>query len=194
MIFVTARGVSRASSSAKDVSSGPKPRYEVASRSIRLKRSKPGAVVNTSIVWESTGTRVLFGAEGVRGIANVDVSPELVVRLSMAWASTLDKGATITASRDTSRTARMLKRAIMVGCNAAGVNVDDLEVATIPVTRHQIRSSNSQAGMTVRLTDDDAQSVIVRFFDNNGLDLGETAQRSIERLYHREEFRRVPGL
>ena len=35
------------------------------------------------------------------------------------------------------RAARVLKRAIMVGCNAAGVNVDDLEVATVPVTRFQ---------------------------------------------------------
>ncbi len=106
-----------------------------------FKTVEAGATVNSSIVWESMGSRVLFGREGVRGIANVDISPELAVRLSMAWASTLDKNTIITASRDTSRTARMLKRAIMVGCNAAGVNVDDLEVATVPVTRHQVRSS-----------------------------------------------------
>ena len=79
-----------------------------------------------------------------------------------------DKGATITASRDTSRAARVLKRAIMVGCNAAGVNVDDLEVATVPVTRHQIRTSASQGGVTVRLAPDDPQSVVIRFFDARG--------------------------
>ena len=83
------------------------------------------------------------------GLANVDISPELAVRLSMAWASTFEKGATITTSRDTSRAARVLKRAIMVGCNAAGVNVDDLEAATVPVTRFQITSSASMAGVTV---------------------------------------------
>ena len=88
----------------------------------------------------------LFGRDGVRGIANVDIGPELAVRLSMAWASTLDKGATVTTSRDTSRAARMLKRAMMVGCNAAGVNLDDLEVATVPVTRHQVRTTASQGG------------------------------------------------
>ena len=148
-------------------------------------------MVNSSIVWESTGSRILFGRDGVRGIANVDISPELAVRLSMAWASTLEKGATITASRDTSRTARVLKRAIMVGCNAAGVNVEDLEVATVPVTRHQVRNSASQGGVTVRLAPDDPQSVVIRFFDREGLDLDESGQRKIERLYHREEFRRV---
>jgi mannose-1-phosphate guanylyltransferase/phosphomannomutase len=150
-----------------------------------------GAQVNSSIVWESGGSRTLFGREGVQGIANVDVSPELAVRLAKAWASSLEKGAQITTSRDTSRAARVLKRALMVGCNSVGVNVTDLEVATIPVTRHHIRTRGNQAGLTVRLDPNDAQSVIIRFFDDRGLDLSESEQRRIERLFHREEFRRV---
>ena len=109
----------------------------------------------------------------------------------MAWASTFEKGATITASRDTSRAARVLKRAVMVGCNAAGVNVDDLEAATVPVTRFQILSSASKAGVTVRLAPDDPQSVVLRFFDSEGIDVDEATQRKIERVYHREDFRRV---
>jgi mannose-1-phosphate guanylyltransferase/phosphomannomutase len=156
-----------------------------------FKTVEAGAIVNSSIVWESRGTRTLFGREGVRGIANVDISPELAVRLSMAWASTLDKAATVSVSRDTSRAARVLKRAVMVGCNAAGVNVEDLEVTTVPVTRHHVRTSSSCGGVTVRLAADDPQSVVIRFFDHEGLDLDEVAQRKIERLYHREEFRRV---
>ena len=156
-----------------------------------FKTVETGAVVNSSIVWESRGSRSLFGRDGVRGIANVDISPELAVRLSMAWASTLDAGPTITASRDTSRAARVLKRAIMVGCNAAGVNVEDLEVATVPVTRHHVRTSSSRGGITVRLAPDDPQSVVIRFFDREGLDIDESTQRKIERLYHREDFRRV---
>ncbi len=150
-----------------------------------------GAQVNSSIVWESSGSRTLFGRDGVEGIANVDMSPELAVRLAKAWASSLEKGAQITTSRDTSRAARVLKRALMVGCNAVGVNVTDLEVATIPVTRHHIRTRGNQGGLTVRLNPDDPQSVVIRFFDNRGIDLSEAEQRRIERLYHREEFRRV---
>ena len=156
-----------------------------------FKTVEAGATVNSSIVWESRGARSLFGRDGVQGLANVDISPELAVRLSMAWASTLEKGATVTTSRDTSRAARVLKRAIMVGCNAAGVNVDDLEAATVPVTRFQIQSSNSQGGITVRLVPDDPQSVVIRFFDKNGIDLDEANQRKIERVYQREDFRRV---
>ena len=156
-----------------------------------FKTVEMGAMVNTSIVWESRGARNLFGRLGVTGLANVDISPELAMRLSMAWASTLDKGSTVTASRDTSRAARVLKRAIMVGCNSAGVNVDDLEVATIPVTRFQVRSGASLGGITVRLAEHDTQSVVIRFFDQDGIDIAEVVQRKIERLYAREEFRRT---
>jgi mannose-1-phosphate guanylyltransferase/phosphomannomutase len=113
------------------------------------------------------------------------------VRLAKAWASTLEKGSTITTSRDTSRAARMLKRALMVGANSVGANVVDLEVATIPVTRHHIRTRGSQAGLTVRLSPKDPETVTIRFFDQRGLDLSESEQRRIERLYHREDFRRV---
>src|ERR1019366_5462335 len=67
-----------------------------------------GAQVNASIVWESGGARTLFGREGVRGIVNVDISPELAVRLAKAWGSSFEKGSVITTSRDTSRAARVL--------------------------------------------------------------------------------------
>jgi mannose-1-phosphate guanylyltransferase/phosphomannomutase len=149
------------------------------------------AQVNASIVWESGGARTLFGAEGVEGIANVDISPELAVRLAKAWASGFEKGTSITASRDTSRTARVLKRALMVGCNSVGVNVNDLELATVPVTCHHVRMRGNRAGLTVRLNPDDPQSVVIRFFDQRGIDLSESDQRRVERMYHREEFRRV---
>ncbi len=156
-----------------------------------FKTVEPGAIVNSSIVWESRGARALFGKLGVAGLANVDISPELAVRVAMAYATTLKKGAMVTCSRDTSRAARALKRAVMVGLNTAGVNVNDLEVGTVPVTRFQVRTERSQGGITVRLASDDPQSVVIRFFDADGIDIDEAAQRKIERLFHREDFRRA---
>ena len=156
-----------------------------------FKTVETGAVINSSIVWESRGARTLFGRLGVAGLANVDVTPELAARVAMAYASTLKKGATVTTSRDASRAARAVKRAVMVGLNAAGVNVDDLELATVPVSRFQVRTARSQGGVTVRLVPGDAQSVVIRFMDANGLDIDEATQRKIERLYYREDYRRV---
>ena len=85
----------------------------------------------------------------------------------------------------------MLKRAIMAGANASGVNVLDLEVASVPVTRFLTRQPVAAGGLTVRLVEGDPDSVIIRFFDEHGLDLSEDGQRKIERLFFREDFRRV---
>jgi len=156
-----------------------------------FKTVETAAVVNSSIVWESRGARTLFGRHGVAGLANVDVTPELATRLAMAHATSLKKEATVITSRDSSRSARMLKRAMMAGLNAGGVNVLDLEVASVPVTRFVARQPSSVAGLTIRLVESDPQSVVVRFFDSNGLDLSEDGQRKIERLFNREDFRRV---
>ena len=155
-----------------------------------FKTVEHGAIVNSSIVWESRGARNLFGRMGVAGLANVDISPELAVRLAMAYGTTMKKGSTVVASRDTSRAARVLKRAMMVGLNASGVDVADLEVATVPVTRFGVRIEGAEGGFTVRLAPDDPQSVVVRFFDSGGIDISETAQKKIERLFYREDYRR----
>jgi len=156
-----------------------------------FKTVEPGAIVNSSIIWESRGARSLFGRLGVAGLANVDVTPELAVQVGMAYATTLKKGSTVTISRDSSRAARALKRAMMAGLNAAGINVDDLEVAPVPVTRFQVRSERAQGGITVRLVPDDPQSVVLRFFDADGTDIDESTQRKIERYFHRQDFRRA---
>ncbi|MGI9033776.1 MAG: sugar phosphate nucleotidyltransferase [Acidimicrobiales bacterium] len=155
------------------------------------KTVEPGAIVNSSIVWESRGSRTLFGRLGVTGLANVDVTPELAVRVAMAYGTTMKKGATVTTSRDTSRAARALKRAIIAGLNASGVNVDDLEMAPVPVTRFQVRTERTQGGITVRLAAGDPQSVTIRFFDADGTDIDESRQRKIERVFHRQDFRRA---
>ncbi|MDH5199137.1 MAG: sugar phosphate nucleotidyltransferase, partial [Gemmatimonadota bacterium] len=156
-----------------------------------FKTVEQGAIINSSIVWESRGSRSLFGRVGVAGLANVDITPELATRVAMAYATTLKKDATIITSRDSSRSARMLKRAMMAGANAAGVNVLDLEVASVPVTRFIVRRPEHAGGLSIRLVEGDPQSCVIRFFDTNGADLSEDQQRKVERLFGREDFRRV---
>ncbi len=155
------------------------------------KTVQSGATVLTSIVWESKGTRSVFSASGVSGIANVDIGPELALRLAMAFGSTLKPGATITTSRDSSRAARVLKRALMVGLNAVGVDVADLEVASLPALRFHVRNTPSKGGIAVGLDPNDPESIIIRFIDEVGIDLDEASQRKIERALAREDFRNV---
>jgi mannose-1-phosphate guanylyltransferase/phosphomannomutase len=156
-----------------------------------FKTVEEGAIVNSSIVWESRGARSLFGRTGVSGLSNVDITPELAAKVALAYGTSLKKGSTVVTSRDSSRSGRMLKRAMMAGLNAAGVSVLDLEVASMPVTRFLVRSPRAFGGLSVRLLPHDPESVVVRFFDTSGTDISEDAQRKIERLFQREDYRRV---
>ena len=156
-----------------------------------FKTVEANAVVNSSIVWESRGARTLFGPRGVRGLANVDITPEVAVRLAMAYGTALKRGAVVTTSRDTSRVARALKRAVIGGLNLAGANVEDVELATVPLTRFQVRNGESHGGITVRLAPDDPDSVELRFFGADGRDIDDGMQRKIERLLSREDYRRA---
>ena len=61
----------------------------------------------------------------------------------------------------------------------------------MPVTRYITRQPQVAAGVTIRLVDGDPQSVVIRIFDREGIDITETAQRKIERQFNREDFRRV---
>ncbi len=156
-----------------------------------FKTIESGAMVNSSIVWESKGSRSLFGRDGVRGLANVDITPELVTRLAMAYGSTLKQGEIVVTSRDSSRSSRMLKRSFQAGLNAAGISVQDLEVAPLPVARFVTRRPAIAGAVTFRLDEADPQSVLIGFIDSDGADMSENGHRRIERLLNREDYRRV---
>ena len=156
-----------------------------------FKTIEAGAAVNSSIVWESKGARSLFGRFGVAGLANVDITPELVTRLAMAYGSTLKKGDVVVTARDSSRSARMLKRAVHAGLNAAGISVVDLEVAALPVTRFTTRRPGVAGAVALRLDRNDPNSIVIQFMDADGADMSENGHRKIERIFNREDYRRV---
>ncbi len=159
-----------------------------------FKTIEAGAVVNASVIWESRGQRTLFGPRGVSGLVNVEITPELCVRLASAYATTLKKGTTVTTSRDVSRAARALKRAVHGALNASAINVVDLEAQPLPVARFETARSEYSGGIALRTTPGDPQSIDIIFLDEDGADMSLTAQRKLERVFSRQEYRRAfPG-
>ncbi len=157
------------------------------------KTIEAGTVVSSSVIFESRGHATLFGPRGVSGIVNVEVTPELALRLTSALATTLPKGSTVTTARDASRAARALKRAIVSALTSSAMNALDLEAVPAPVARFSTAESAS-AGIFVRTTPGQPDSVDIAFFDSSGADLTHVAQRKLERILARQEFRRAfPG-
>ncbi len=159
-----------------------------------FKTIEAGAVVNTSVIWESRGQRTLFGPRGVSGLVNVEITPELCVRLASAYATTLKKGAVVTTSRDVSRAARALKRAVHSALNASAINVVDLEAQPLPVARFETARGECGGGIVLRTTPGNPQSIDIIFLDESGADISQADRRKIERVFSRQEYRRAfPG-
>jgi mannose-1-phosphate guanylyltransferase/phosphomannomutase len=89
------------------------------------------------------------------------------------------------------RSPRMIKRAIISGLPSAGVDVWDLGSQPIPVARYYTRVSGAQGGVHVRLSPFDERVVDIRLMDDNGLNLNQNRERDVERVFFREDFRRV---
>ncbi|CAM5557385.1 Mannose-1-phosphate guanyltransferase OS=Streptomyces antimycoticus OX=68175 GN=SANT12839_014000 PE=3 SV=1 [Streptomyces antimycoticus] len=158
-----------------------------------FKTIEAGAFVNTSVIWESRGQAHLFGARGVSGILNVEIAPELAVRLAGAYATTLKKGSTVTTARDHSRGARALKRAMISALQTSAIDVRDLENVPLPVARQQT-ARGSAGGFMIRTSPGVPDSVDIMFFDERGADLSAAGQRKLDRVYARQEYRRAfPG-
>ncbi len=155
------------------------------------KEIEAGATVNTSLIWGAQGRHVLFGRYGVTGLVNVDLTPEFAARLGATFGATLPKGAIVTINRDPHRSPRMLKRGIISGLPSAGVNVLDLRSVPIPVARYYTRTSPAAGGVHVRLSPYDNRVVDIKFFDANGQDLRRDDERNMERVFFREDWRRV---
>jgi mannose-1-phosphate guanylyltransferase/phosphomannomutase len=159
-----------------------------------FKTIEAGAVVNTSVIWESRGQRTLFGPRGVSGLINVEITPELAVRLASAYATTLRKGTAVVTGCDASRAARTLKRAMISALNSSAIDVQDLQACALPVARFETAREDCVGGVYIRTTPGDSQGVDIMFLDAGGADLSLGAQRKLERVFGRQEYRRAfPG-
>ncbi len=150
-----------------------------------------GAVINTSIIWETRVSRTLFATEGVTGLVGIDLTPDLAVRLAMAYGTSLKKGSEVVLSGDVSGPSRMLKRAMIAGLNNTGINCRDLRVVPTPVNRFNIIAGQRTGGVHIQVSDSDPQVVTLNFFDSQGRDIDEGEKRGIERYFYRGDFRRV---
>ncbi len=156
-----------------------------------LKNVEPGSTVRTSLVWETRGPSTLFGRNGVRGLANIDLTPEMAMRLAMSYGSLIPPGAYVTTSRDTHHASRVFKRAIISGFNATGVNVRDLTIAPLAVNRFDIKSGNAVGGVHVQISLENPEMIEIVFSEPPGVAIENKRERAIENYYFREDFRRA---
>jgi mannose-1-phosphate guanylyltransferase/phosphomannomutase len=155
------------------------------------KEVESGSHITESLIWESRASTRLFGRDGVAGLVNVDLTPEVAVRIAAALGTALKRDARVVASRESSPACRMIKRAMITGFSSTGLEVADLRVLPAAVARHLLKSEGYEAGFHVGTSQSDPEVVQIRFFEQPGIQLSPSLQKEIEKNFTRGELRRV---
>jgi len=151
-----------------------------------------GAQIHESLIWESRGTTRVFSQDGVVGLVNVDLTPEVALRFGAALGTSLKRGARVVASRESAPAYRMIKRALISGLSSTGVQVADLRTLPAPVGKHLMKTQGYEVSFHVGASTTDPEAVQIRLFERPGIALSTAMQKEIEKHFTRQELRRVP--
>ena len=155
------------------------------------KEVETGSQIFESLIWESRASARLFDKEGVQGLINVDLTPEVAVRLATALGTALKRGCRVVMSREGTSGCRIVKRAMISGLNSTGVNVADLRVLPAAVARHLLKSESFDAGVHVGVSPRDPETIRIQFFEPPGIEMTASFQKEVEKHFTRQELRRM---
>ena len=130
----------------------------------------------------------LFGTDGIRGIANVDLKPTLAYSLGRAAAHLLAaRGRSIVVGQDTRRSGDMLVAAIVAGATSIGTDVHLVGVVPTPALAYITGAGDFAAGIMVSASHNPARDNGLKVLDENGLKLDEGVEDELEQLIWRAE-------
>ena len=124
----------------------------------------------------------LFGTDGVRGVANKDLTPELALRLGRAAGHVLGgPGHSVLIGRDTRRSGRMLEGALAAGLCSVGMEVRLVGHVPTPGLAFLAKTNGYVAGVVISASHNPAPDNGIKFFDHRGLKLPDRVEDEIEK-------------
>ena len=128
----------------------------------------------------------LFGTDGVRGIANEELTPLLAMQLGQAGACVLTREKehkpTIMVGCDTRISGDMLANALMAGACSVGANCVYVGVIPTPAVAYLTQKYRVDAGVVISASHNPVEFNGIKFFDGNGYKLPDELEDEIERL------------
>ena len=134
----------------------------------------------------------LFGTDGIRGVANVDLKPTLAFALGRAVAHRLvGRGGALVVGQDTRRSGDMFVAAIAAGATSMGVDAHIVGVVPTPALAFMAGQGPFAAGIMVSASHNPALDNGLKVLDGDGLKLDDSVEDELERLIWRTE--ELPG-
>lgn len=130
--------------------------------------------------------RKYFGTDGIRRIANTELSPELVYKVAKAGAYVLSKHTdhtpTILIGRDTRISGTLIESAMVAGFLSYGANVKLLGVIPTPAVAYLTRKLNADASVVISASHNTYEFNGIKYFSNKGMKIPDTLEEEIEEV------------
>ena len=133
----------------------------------------------------------LFGTDGVRGVANAELTPELAFKLGKSGAHVLSKDKekpVVLIGKDTRLSGDMLEDALSAGILAVGGNVIKVGVLPTPAIAYLVRAYKADAGVVISASHNPFEYNGIKFFNGDGFKLDDESR--MNRRYHPQRYRR----
>jgi phosphoglucosamine mutase len=130
----------------------------------------------------------LFGTDGVRGVANQDLSPKMSFILGQAYASLIrkkDLKARVIIGKDTRISGSMIESAIIAGITSLGVDVYTVGVIPTPGIAYLVRQTKADGGVMISASHNPVEDNGIKFFSPDGFKLTDRQEEEIEEVYYR---------
>lgn len=125
----------------------------------------------------------LFGTDGVRGLANVELTPELAMAVGAAAVRALGaQRPTVIIGRDTRPSGELLEAAVVAGLASAGADVVQLGVVPTPAVAHAVSSSGAELGFVLSASHNPMPDNGIKIFGSGGFKLADEVEDRIEAL------------
>ena len=130
--------------------------------------------------------RKYFGTDGIRRIANTELSPELVYKVAKAGAYVLSKHSdhtpTILIGRDTRISGTLIESAMVAGFLSYGANVKLLGVIPTPAVAYLTRKLNADASVVISASHNTYEFNGIKYFSNKGMKISDELEEEIEEV------------
>ena len=128
--------------------------------------------------------RKYFGTDGIRRIANTELTPELVYKVAKAGAYVLgkhtDKAPLILIGKDTRLSGSLIESAMTAGFLSYGANVIHLGVLPTPAVAYLTRKLNADASVVISASHNPYEHNGIKFFSNKGMKIDDSIEEEIE--------------
>lgn len=132
-----------------------------------------------------------FGTDGVRGVANQELSPELAFKVGRAGGYVLTrhserKRPQVLVSRDTRISGEMLESALIAGLLSVGIEILRLGVVTTPGVAYLVRAQEADAGVMITASHNPIEYNGIKYFGGDGFKLSDELEYEIEQILDAE--------